>query len=86
MTAREKRRRYRTDPAFREAILESNRRSRQRDRNPHRARLNRLAADICRLRHSVDFHMSAAAKSDARLLELVAERERLKESTVNISR
>ena len=70
--------RYRHDPEFRAAVLEANRRSRERDPNPNRTRLNRLASEICRLRDSVKFHMQALDHADKRLVELVLERERLK--------
>jgi hypothetical protein len=73
-----RRRRYKVDPDFRAAILESNRRSKQRDRNPNRARLNTLARSIWHLREAIATRQRWLEDADKRLLAMVAERESLK--------
>lgn len=79
MTPAARKRRYRTDPEFRAAVLAANQRSRERDPNPHRARLNRLAAAIADARKSIEYHMTAAERKERRLIEMCRERDLLKE-------
>lgn len=78
--------RYRHDAEYRAAVLAANQRSRARDTNPHRTRLNRLASEIWRVRHSVEFHMRALEKADKRLVKLTEEREKLKKAGRELAR
>ena len=78
MTSTARRARYRKDPAFRETILESNRRSRERHASPYRKQMDALASEICRVRDSLDARMLHAARLEKRLLGLLAKREELR--------
>ena len=78
MTSAARRARYRKDPAFRETILESNRRSRERHASPYRKQMDALASEICRVRDSLDARMLHAARLEKRLLGLLANREELR--------
>jgi predicted nucleic acid-binding Zn-ribbon protein len=73
-----RRRRYRTDPEYRAAILESNRRGRARG-GEYRKRMDALAATICRVRDSLDARLRHAERLEKRLLALQAEKQALRE-------
>ena len=77
MTHSSRRARYRTDSAFRAAILASNHRSRERG-GEYRKRMDALASTISRVRDSLDARLRHAERLDKRLLDLLEERKALR--------
>ena len=75
----DRRERYRHDPAFRNLVLASNARSREkRKRDPLCVKIDRLGTYIFYVRESVDYHMRKTRQAERRLLAMTKQREELR--------